>query len=175
MLPGNARTHQRDVNGYVWRECARVLKSSGLLAFTFHQSKIEGWTELVKALKVAGFVITSVQPVKAEMSTAAPKSGASTPSNLDSVVSCRLISTTGAPELNLLASEGLAIHRLGVTKDAGIAVGVADVVSVVRGSILAAWTHPSCQLDLVQLAVLAEAAVARALVVLEVEPKATAC
>ena len=39
----------------VWRECARVLKPGGLLAFTFHQARISGWVQLIDALHRAGF------------------------------------------------------------------------------------------------------------------------
>jgi hypothetical protein len=140
----------------VWRECARVLKPHGLLAFTFHQSKIEGWTELVKALESAKLVVTSVQPVKAEMSTASPKSGARLPSNLDSIVVCRKAEGVVPEDLSPpdeLAS--LAERRLRALHASGISVGVADCRSVVWGSVCAVWTHPGCDIDLPALVDLA--------------------
>ncbi|MGH2771231.1 MAG: DNA methyltransferase, partial [Actinomycetota bacterium] len=57
----------------VWRECHRVLRDEGLLAFTFHQARSSGWLALMRALKDAGFMVTAVQPVKAEMSTSVTK------------------------------------------------------------------------------------------------------
>lgn len=57
--------------GQVYRECGRVLKNDGLLAFTFHHTKRDQWSELLGALHDAGFVITAAFPVKSE----ATKSG----------------------------------------------------------------------------------------------------
>jgi putative DNA methylase len=72
----------------VWRECCRVLRADGLMAFTFHQARLSGWMALMLALAEAGFVVTAVQPVKAEMSTSVAKN-ALEPSNLDSIIVCR--------------------------------------------------------------------------------------
>jgi putative DNA methylase len=120
--------------GAVWQECARVLKKDGLLAFTFHQSKIEGWLAVINALRSASFVITAIQPVKAEMSTASPKSKASDPSNLDAVVVCRLDRSLSPPTVDN------AIRLLGECADSGVIVGFADIQSVVWGTILARST-----------------------------------
>ena len=122
----------------VWQECARVLKPEGLLAFTFHQSKTSGWTALVKALRSASLVVTAVQPVKAEMSTASPKSGASDPSNLDAVVVCRPYRGPTTPTVER------AIQLLEECQDSGVAVGFSDVQSVVRGTVLARFTWETC-------------------------------
>lgn len=120
--------------GAVWRESARVLKSDGILAFTFHQSKASGWAELIKALKSASLVITAIQPVKAEMSTASPKSGASDPSNLDAVVVCRHHRGATVPTVER------AIELLRACRDSGTVVGFSDIQSVVRGTVLARYT-----------------------------------
>ena len=120
--------------GAVWRESARVLKFDGLLAFTFHQSKASGWTALIKALKSASLVITAVQPVKAEMSTASPKSGASDPSNLDAVIVCRRHRGFAAPTVER------AVRLLEECRNSGATVGFSDIQSVVRGTVLARFT-----------------------------------
>ena len=73
----------------VWRECHRVLKNGGLLAFTYHHSRPEGWGCLLASLMDAGFVVTCAQPIKAEMSVAAPKQQAREPIDLDVVLVCR--------------------------------------------------------------------------------------
>ncbi|MFD8338956.1 hypothetical protein ACFV42_40890 [Streptomyces solisilvae] len=126
----------------VWKECARLLKQHGLLAFTFHQAKVSGWRELVRALESAGLVITAVQPVKAEMSTSTTKSAATDPSNLDSIVICRL----PGHGIQLPETVEAAVHRavegLRECQEAGVKVGFADVESVVRGSVLALHTIP---------------------------------
>jgi putative DNA methylase len=118
----------------VWQECARILKPEGLLVFTFHQSKPSGWLALVKALRSASLVVTAVQPVKAEMSTASPKSGASDPSNLDAVVVCRHHRGAVSPTVER------AVQLLKECRDSGVAVGFSDVQSVVRGTVLTRFT-----------------------------------
>lgn len=120
----------------VWSECARVLKREGLLAFTFHQARVEGWVALVEALRESGLVVTAIQPVKGEMSVAAPKSGAADPSNLDSIVVCRKVENGLRPTIES------SIKQLSALADAGIAVGWSDIQSVVRGTVMARRTFP---------------------------------
>ncbi len=146
----------------VWREAARVMKDTGLLAFTFHQARQEGWEAVVKALKAAGLIVTAVQPVKGEMSVAAPKSSAANPSNLDSIVVCRKTSSGTRPTLDRVIAE------LQECKDAGISVGWVDVQSVVRGAVLAAYTDPGCERTLDDLKAQAETDVEAACLALDV-------
>ncbi len=129
----------------VWREVARVMKDEGLLAFTFHQARVSGWEAVVRALRAAGLVITAVQPVKGEMSVAAPKSAATNPSNLDSIVVCRKTTAGPRPTLERVIAE------LRECQDADVTVGWSDVQSVVRGAILAAYTDPTCTESIAEL------------------------
>jgi putative DNA methylase len=73
----------------VFAECQRILKPNGLLAFTYHHSRADGWTALVEALFDAGFGVVNAHPVKAEMSVAVPKSQAKEPIQLDIIFVCR--------------------------------------------------------------------------------------
>lgn len=73
----------------VFRECHRILKDDGLLVFTYHHSREEGWAALTQAIIGAGFAVTNSHPVKSEMSVAAPKSQAKEPIQLDIVLVCR--------------------------------------------------------------------------------------
>ncbi len=75
--------------GRVFAECKRVLKDDGLLVFTYHHSREEGWTSLVQAMYEAGFTVVQAHPVKAEMSVATPKSQAKEPIQLDVIFVCR--------------------------------------------------------------------------------------
>ena len=122
----------------VWAECARVLKPGGLLAFTFHQARISGWVQVVSSLFRAGFVVTSVQPVKGEMSTSVVKKGAKEPSNLDSVVVCRRLED-GAVAPGTCFGDALAGAReaIGNLIQSNTDVGSGDVRSVVRGTLIA--------------------------------------
>jgi adenine-specific DNA methylase len=80
----------------VWRECHRVLRDDGLLVFTYHHSRPEGWRCVLHALADAGFVIVAVHPIKAEMSVAAPKSQAKEPIDYDIIIVCRKHGKNGA-------------------------------------------------------------------------------
>jgi adenine-specific DNA methylase len=75
--------------GAVWAECHRVLRPGGLLVFTYHHSRPEGWWTVLDALSGAGFYITATHPVKSEMSVAVPKSQAKEPIDLDVIIVCR--------------------------------------------------------------------------------------
>lgn len=70
-------------------ECYRVLKPDGLLVFTYHHSRAEGWKSLVKAIVNSGFSVTNAHPVKAEMSVATPKTQAKSPIQFDIVIVCK--------------------------------------------------------------------------------------
>jgi putative DNA methylase len=124
----------------VLRECSRALRPSGLLAFTFHQARLSGWTSVMRALAQAGFLVTAIQPVKGEMTTSVTKSGIE-PSNLDAIIVCR--KHTGEPRSALADPEAAATEgeqRLIALRSAGVEVGAADIRSVIRGHVLATYT-----------------------------------
>ena len=73
----------------VLNETARVLKDVGLLVFTYHHSRWEGWQSVLNAVVRAGFQIEACHPVKAEMSVATPKHQAKAPINFDIIIVCR--------------------------------------------------------------------------------------
>ena len=73
----------------VWAEAYRVLADDGVLAFTYHHSRSEGWRSVLEALMRAGFGITAAHPIKAEMSVAMPKLQAKEPIDLDIILVCR--------------------------------------------------------------------------------------
>lgn len=73
----------------VFLECCRVLKDDGLMVFSYHHSRADGWTALAHAVLEAGLSFVNCHPVKAEMSVAAPKSQAKEPIQLDVILVCR--------------------------------------------------------------------------------------
>lgn len=73
----------------VWVECHRVLKSSGLLVFTYHHSRLEGWRSILASLRSAGFCVVAAHPVKSEMSVATPKHQSRQPIDIDMILVCR--------------------------------------------------------------------------------------
>ncbi|KPJ65291.1 MAG: hypothetical protein AMJ45_05285 [Syntrophobacter sp. DG_60] len=76
----------------VFRDCHRVLKHEGLLIFTYHHSRHEGWSAIVEAVQRSGFYIEATHPVKSEMSVAVPKHQAKEPIDLDIIIVCRKLS-----------------------------------------------------------------------------------
>ena len=140
----------------VWQECARVLKSDGLLAFTFHQARLSGWVALVQALAEAGLGVTAVQPVKGEMATSVTKGGME-PSNLDAVVVCRKRASTVSHSMtDPGAAAEVGERRLTALQSAGVDVGAGDIRSVIRGHVLATYTANRDSLDVQSLAALAD-------------------
>ena len=73
----------------IWSESCRVLKDNGILAFTYHHSRSEGWYAVLEALLASDFGITAAHPIKSEMSVAMPKHQAKEPINLDIIIVCR--------------------------------------------------------------------------------------
>lgn len=126
----------------VLKESARVLRKEGMLIFSFHHVNIEVWREVVRALRGANLAITSIQPIKAELSNSSPKKGAKEPSNLDSIIVCRhyqnidIQALPASPE----AAVKVALRRLQALSNGGITVNRGDVRSVVTGSIMALTT-----------------------------------
>ncbi|MBM4328812.1 MAG: DUF1156 domain-containing protein [Deltaproteobacteria bacterium] len=97
----NAQAFARKLKD-VFAECHRVLKEDGLLVFTYHHSRAEGWASLILAVYGAGFTVVNAHPVKAEMSVATPKSQAKEPIQLDVILVCvkreRDLRTPAKPE-----------------------------------------------------------------------------
>lgn len=75
--------------GLVFRESHRVLKADGLMIFTYHHSRSDGWQALLAALHAGGFQIVAVYPIKSEMSVGRPKLQARSPIDLDIIIVCR--------------------------------------------------------------------------------------
>jgi putative DNA methylase len=122
----------------VFRECGRILKDEGLLVFTYHHSREEGWKALADAVFGAGFVVVNSQPVKAEMSVATPKSQAKQPIQLDIILVCRKGTRTQQSERRsvqeALESAKAKLRRL---REAGLCLSLNDRKIVHFGQLLA--------------------------------------
>jgi putative DNA methylase len=73
----------------VFSECCRVLKDEGVVVFSYHHSRSEGWMALADAVVGSGLSFVNCHPIKAEMSIATPKSQAKEPIQLDVILVCR--------------------------------------------------------------------------------------
>jgi hypothetical protein len=49
-----------------WRESFRILKPSGILAFTFHHSEDEPWVAVLESLFQAGFYLEAAYPIRSD-------------------------------------------------------------------------------------------------------------
>jgi putative DNA methylase len=82
------RTFARQLS-LVLTECRRVLKDDGVLAFSFHHSRAEGWAAIYEAITTAGLEIVAAHPVHAEQRGASPKTATKDPISLDAILVCR--------------------------------------------------------------------------------------
>ena len=73
----------------VFTEACRVLKDDGVLAFSFHHSRAEGWAAIYEAINQAGLAVVAAHPVHAELRAASPKTSAKDPISLDAILVCR--------------------------------------------------------------------------------------
>jgi len=73
----------------VFAEARRVLKDDGVLVFSFHHSRAEGWAAIYEAINKAGLAVVAAHPVHAELRAASPKSAAKDPISLDAILVCR--------------------------------------------------------------------------------------
>ena len=74
---------------YVFAESCRVMKDDGVLAFSFHHSKADGWASIYEAVANAGLFIVAAHPVHGELRAASPKTGVKEPISLDVILVCR--------------------------------------------------------------------------------------
>jgi putative DNA methylase len=73
----------------VFAECSRVLKDDGVLAFSFHHSRTEGWMAIYEAVASAGLSVVAMHPVHGEIRGSSPKNAAKDPISIDAVLVCR--------------------------------------------------------------------------------------
>jgi putative DNA methylase len=124
----------------VLEECRRVLRAEGLLVFSYHHSRSDGWTSLAEAIVGAGFSLTNCHPMKAEMSGAAPKSQAKEPIQLDVILVCRKQATDLRPKTHMDGAKQLAItharQKLQRLRDCGFDLSANDRRVVLIGQFL---------------------------------------
>lgn len=122
----------------VFVECRRVLKEDGVLAFSFHHSRPEGWAAIHEAIAGAGLAVVAAHPVHAESRASNPKSAAKNPISLDAILVCRKASRTQAIPLD----ERQVIRRSLALADklaaAGMALSSADHFVILASQTLVA-------------------------------------
>jgi len=123
----------------VFAECRRVLRDDGLLVFTYHHSRHEGWTAVHRAIRHSGFVCTQAYPIKAEMSVSMPLQQAKSPIHLDLILVCRK-DDGSAPEPSQDDRLGSALDsakaQIASLRGVGIRVSLGDAMVILMGSFL---------------------------------------
>jgi adenine-specific DNA methylase len=138
----------------VWKEAHRVLKDDGLLAFTYHHSRPEGWRCVLRALMEAGFGVTAAQPIKAEMSVAMPKHQAKEPIDLDIIIVCRKRSQIQKHKWNgdlFSTVTPVATRQASRLIDSGRRLSRNDVRIIVMAQVLRQLSHAHSMEDALQI------------------------
>ncbi len=121
----------------VFAECHRVLKHSGLLVFSYHHARHEGWTCVHRAIRHAGFVCKQAYPIKAEMSVSTPLKQARTPIHLDLILICGKEENGAAHRVaNTTRVLRSAEDQIRALKSANISVSLGDAKVILMGRFL---------------------------------------
>ncbi|MGH9365037.1 MAG: DNA methyltransferase, partial [Thermoanaerobaculia bacterium] len=137
----------------VWKECHRVLKPTGLLVFTYHHSRSEGWRCLLHSLTAADLVVVAAHPIKAEMSVAQPKHQAINPVDLDVILVCRKRRTWTTPlrcERPNDAAREWARDQIARFVDVGRPVGKNDIRVILMAQLLCALSQCGAEVNPVE-------------------------
>lgn len=130
----------------VFLECRRVLKDEGLLVFSYHHSRDEGWSALAEAILGAGFTVVNAQPLKSEMSVAAPKARAKEPIQLDIAIVCRKAEAIRSDPPSRKSAIAAAESKIDRLEDRGFKLSRNDRKAVLFGQLLTTL-RSSAELD----------------------------
>lgn len=116
----------------VLAECRRVLKDDGVISFSFHHSRPEGWAAIHEAILNSGLSVVAAHPIHAELRAASPKTAAKDPISLDAILVCKKHVASGSSATERAAcnhADALAKRLV----DGGMTLSPADVF-VIRAS-----------------------------------------
>ena len=119
------RTFARHLS-HVLSECHRVLKDDGVLAFSFHHSREEGWAAIYEAITTAGLTLVAAHPVHAELRAASPKASTKDPISLDAILVCCKDTRAAARACSVDAIIQETLSLVTKLSGAGIALSGAD-------------------------------------------------
>ncbi|MFY9826826.1 MAG: DNA methyltransferase [Thermoanaerobaculia bacterium] len=133
----------------VFSECCRVLKDDGVLAFTFHHSRVEGWAAIYEAITRAGLGVVAAHPVHAELRAASPKTAAKEPISLDAILVCKKRVTESVPQFDQSAVACRSVSLAKMLQDAGMSLSTADRFVIVASQTLVALSGANADFDIV--------------------------
>lgn len=119
----------------VLSECRRVLKDDGVLAFSFHHSKPEGWAAICEAITASGLTVVAAHPVHAELRAASPKSATKEPISIDAILVCKKgpQSNVDLDEQTLVTKTEALVKRL---EGAGMSLSLTDRFVILASQML---------------------------------------
>jgi putative DNA methylase len=133
----------------VFSECRRTLKDDGVLAFSFHHSRAEGWAAIHEAVTSAGLAVVAAYPVHAELRAASPKSAAKDPISLDAILVCKKRPATRARSFDQGAILNRSAALADKLQDAGMSLSAADRFVIVASQTLVALCHAKAEFEVV--------------------------
>lgn len=121
----------------VFHECNRILKDGGLLVFSYHHSRDDGWKALSNAVLNAGFVVMNSHPVKSEMSVATPKAQAKEPIQLDIIIVCKKADKLNdRHSVSRERAAGIALDKIRRLQASGFSLSFNDKKIILFGQLL---------------------------------------
>jgi putative DNA methylase len=120
----------------VFSECQRVLKDDGILAFSFHHSRSEGWAAIYEAITSAGFAVVAAHPVHGELRAASPKTASRDPISLDAILVCKKRSQIRASGLDQTLAVQKAEDIFARLQNAGMSISRADRFVILASQLL---------------------------------------
>lgn len=120
----------------VFSECCRVLKDDGVLAFSFHHSRAEGWAAIYEAVTTAGLAVVAAHPVHAELRGASPKTAANNPISIDAILVCKKRSQVNPAALDETSAIQQTNYLTRKLQDAGMSISSADKFVVLASQML---------------------------------------
>ena len=109
---------------------------AGLIVFTYHHSRDEGWTALAEAILGGGFTVVNAHPIKSEMLVATPKAQAKEPIQLDIAIVCRRAADTPLDKPAVGIAVTAAKDKLSRLNGCGFALSQNDERTVIFGQLL---------------------------------------
>lgn len=129
----------------VFSECCRVLKDDGVLAFSFHHSRVEGWAAIYKAITNAGFAVVAAHPVHAEFRAASPKTATKEPISLDAILVCKKRSLACASHFNQCIIVNHSVALINKLQAAGMSISMADRFVILASQTLVALSNTNAE------------------------------
>lgn len=110
----------------IFSECRRVLKDNGVLAFSFHHSRPEGWAAIYEAIEKAELSVVAAHPVHAELRASSPKKATKNPISLDAILVCKKKRLNFAKSFDLRTTLRYTSILANKLEEAGMSISMSD-------------------------------------------------